>query len=154
MWADVEMYSDWAPPMARDCNKAKRSIICSAISIHPPRNASAHGIGQLWAEWCAAAARGVQVHLYMPVPHKAYPATIMNAKASDQAHARGIRVTFIKYPGLLHAKCCIVDAETLWIGSGNFTTAATAHNHEMYLRTVCAALAERTQKTLEAAAKK
>lgn len=65
----------------------------------------------------------------------------MNQRAAATLHAVGIRVAFAPPANLLHAKTVTIDESIIWCGSGNWTAAATAHNHESYLRVISPALA-------------
>lgn len=132
----------WAQAMRADCRAAARTIHASALSLQPP---TPHGTGhwpELWGEWKAAAARGVRVGIWLPTPSNIYPATLGNFGAGRAAEEAGIHVHFVNGNRLLHAKTCIIDGLTVWIGSGNFTAAAAHYNHEAYLRADCSRIAQ------------
>lgn len=127
--------SDWAAAMARDVRAATASASLSAISIQPPRSKTPGQWPDLWAALVAAAARGVRVTLYLPPPSNTHPATRFNSNTATVAAAAGIATRFLRGPRLLHCKSLVLDARVVWIGSGNFTSAAAHHNVEAYLRT-------------------
>ncbi len=131
---DITIFDKWAQAMTDDCAKAQTSITISAISCLPPLGKKGGIFGAMINAWKAAAQRGCKVTIYLPTPQKAHPATVRNAHTAETLHAHGIQTRFIPPPNLLHAKTCIIDHLTCWIGSGNFTAAAAHHNHEIYVR--------------------
>ena len=133
---------DWAGKMADECSKAKYSIHLSATSLHAPTPNGTGAWPRLWNTWVEAAARAVQVRIWLPAPSPIHPATRGNSTAGDKILAKGMWVHYVTGPRLLHAKTCIIDGEIIWIGSGNFTAAAAHHNHETYLRATCPAIAK------------
>jgi phosphatidylserine/phosphatidylglycerophosphate/cardiolipin synthase-like enzyme len=124
----------WAAPMKADVDAARWHIAMSAISIQPPRSKTPGDWPRLWAALCAAAARGVTVDLYVPRPTPQHPATRFNSYTASEAAAAGIHCHLIRGPRLLHCKSLVVDGRFVWIGSGNFTSAACHHNIEAYTR--------------------
>lgn len=131
----------WAKALAAECAQAARTIHISALSMLPPTpNASGHW-PELWTEWCKAVARGIQVDVWLPAPTGIHPATKGNVGAGRRIQEAGMRLHYVTGNQLLHAKTCIIDARSVWIGSGNFTAAAAHHNYEAYLRADCDAIA-------------
>ncbi|MFA5825507.1 MAG: phospholipase D-like domain-containing protein [Gallionellaceae bacterium] len=131
----------WAKALADECAKAVGGIHISALSMLPPTpNATGHW-PELWAVWCAAVQRGVRVGVWLPAPTAIHPATKGNAGAGRRIQEAGMEIHYITGNQLLHAKTCVIDARSVWIGSGNFTAAASHHNHEAYLRADCEEIA-------------
>lgn len=131
----------WAEHMAEACSMAQKTIHVSALSMLPPGPNATGDWPELWRAWCAAARRGVQVHIWLPSPTSIHPATKGNTGAGRQIIAAGMHIHYVQPPGLLHAKTCVIDAASVWIGSGNFTAAAAHHNHEAYLQARCPKIA-------------
>lgn len=134
MTQNTELYFEWAAPLAADLAAARWSVLITALSLHPLRRVAPTPIGRLWLELAGAVARGARVDVILPRPNRSHPATAMNGQAAEALHAIGAHCVFAPPGRLLHAKTCSIDAETVWIGSGNWTAAAAAHNHEAYLR--------------------
>lgn len=135
--------AEWAEVMADECRAASESIHVSALSLHPP---TIHGSGawpRLWKTWIEVAKKGIPINFWLPAPTKIHPATRNNTVSGAAIVANGMFVHYVTGNRLLHAKTCIIDAKSVWIGSGNFTAAASHHNHEAYLRADCPAIAER-----------
>jgi phosphatidylserine/phosphatidylglycerophosphate/cardiolipin synthase-like enzyme len=88
---------------------------------------------ELWDEWVRAVQRGVQVNLWLAAPQSNAAATKGNSGAGAAAVAAGIKLRYVRGNKLLHSKCAIVDMERVWIGSGNFTSAAACENFETYI---------------------
>lgn len=130
----IEVYDEWALRMATDIELASETICISSLSVHPPKPNDQRPIGKLWSAVIAAKKRGVQVEFWLPAPHKSYPATALNGAAAMKLYERGIPTTLIYPSRLLHAKTCVIDRRLCWVGSGNWTAAASAHNHEFYAR--------------------
>jgi phosphatidylserine/phosphatidylglycerophosphate/cardiolipin synthase-like enzyme len=126
---------DWARTMRADVDAARVSIALSALSLQPPRSKSPGDWPRLWNALCEAAARKVDVTLYVPQPTPTHPATRFNSYTASAAAAAGITCRLIRGPRLLHCKSLTVDSRIVWIGSGNFTAAAAHHNIEAYTRT-------------------
>lgn len=124
----------WAAAMAADCNAAQSDIALSALSLLPPRTNSPGEWPTLWQALIAAAARGVRVTLYLAKPSPINLATTRNHGTAATANAHGIACRLIPGPHLLHCKSLTIDSRIVWIGSGNFTSAAAHHNHEAYIR--------------------
>lgn len=131
----------WAENMAHDCKAAQHSIHLTAISCLPPTEKAAGAWKELFSSWEDAAKRGVEVHIWLPVPNKAFPATLQNHTAGMKLSASGVFTHMVKGNRLLHAKTCIIDNRIAWVGSGNFTAAAANYNYEAYLRVDCAKIA-------------
>lgn len=131
----------WCAALAAECAAAQHSIHMSALSMHAP-TPHAHGAWpDLWSALTAAAARGVAVHIWLSAPSTIHPATRGNITAGRAAAARGVVPHFVTGTNLLHAKTAVIDARAVWVGSGNFTSAAAHHNHEAYLRADCPRIA-------------
>jgi len=132
----------WAVALAKDCAAAVRTIHLSALSLVPP-TPNGHGSWpELWRALQAAASRGVYVHVWLPAPQPAHPATRGNIGAGRACAEAGINIHYVQGPRLLHAKTAVIDGTILFVGSGNFTAAAAHHNHEHYLRADCPAIAQ------------
>lgn len=132
----------WALAMSKECAAAERTIHISALSMTPPTEHKTGHWQELWQAWCAAAKRGVNVHIWLPSPSEIYPATKGNIGAGRAIIEAGMHPHFVQGSRLLHAKTAIIDARTIWIGSGNFTAAAAHFNHEAYLRADCKKIAK------------
>ena len=131
----------WAGALAAESNLAMDSIHASALSLAPPTPKATGDWPLLWRAWIAAAERGVAVQIYLPSPTQIHPATKGNIGAMRALIAAGISVHMVQGNNLLHAKTCVIDAHSVWIGSGNFTAAAAHHNFEAYLRADCPKIA-------------
>lgn len=128
------LFFEWADPLAADIAAAQHSILITALSLHPPRSSANKPIKRLWDAIAAAAARGVDVRFILPAPSRSHPATAMNGQAAAALHAAGVGVHYAPPSRLLHAKTACLDKSIVWVGSGNWTAAASAYNHESYLR--------------------
>lgn len=134
--ANVYYYgAGWAAAMADQCAAAQRSIHISALSMIPPTQNATGDWPELWRTWCAAARRGLSVHIYLPSATTIHAATRGNNTAGRVIVANDMHIHLIKGNKLLHAKTVVIDDISVWIGSGNFTAAAAHHNHEAYLQT-------------------
>jgi len=132
----------WADHMAEECSAARRSIHISALSMLPP-GPNAHGDWpELWRSWCAATRRGVRVDIWLAAPTPIHAATRGNFGAGRAITEAGMYIHYVRGPQLLHAKTAVIDAASIWIGSGNFTAAAAHHNHEAYLSARCPSIAK------------
>ena len=149
-YENTDVFKFWAEAMATDCASAKKSITLSALSLHAPAKPLNTPFGRLWQSWIDAAERGVNVELYLPAPTKIHPATLQNRQHGIRAAANGITVHFVPQPELLHAKSCVIDSAIAWVGSGNFTSAAAHHNHELYLRCADARIAQDVEGLIKA----
>lgn len=129
--------------MAADIAAAARCVTISSLSLHPPRKSNTANIAHLWTALAAAVKNGSIVTVYLPAPSKAHPATAMNQAAAHRLHAIGVLVVFVPSVRLLHAKTVSIDDKIAWVGSGNWTAAATAHNREAYLRVDSPTIARR-----------
>lgn len=134
---------DWCGSMAAQCATAQRSIHMSALSMQAPRQDAIGTWPDLWRELCAAARRGVRVDIWLPAPSPIYPASKGNQATGQRIVDEKMHVHFVTGNRLLHAKACVIDTASCWIGSGNFTAAAAHFNHESYLQTVCPVIAGR-----------
>lgn len=128
------LLSAWAARMRADCDAAGDSITISALSCQPPKTKTPGQWPALWESWIQAAARGVRVTLLLPKPSNQHGATVSNGRTAEHAAKCDIRTHLIPGPRLLHCKSLIVDKRILYIGSGNFTSAAAHHNYEAYIR--------------------
>jgi len=145
----IELYENgWAEPMAKDCATAKRSITISAISMFPPLRQSEAAFNQLWRAWTEAAGRGIYVLFVLPAQQLAHPATMRNAHAARIAYDAKMHTRFVPGPRLLHAKSVIIDSTSVWIGSGNMTSAAAMQNHELYVNFKSEECAHRIERKL------
>jgi len=133
--------ANWPLLMAADINTAKHSIRASALSMLPPVDTKRGPWPELWSAYLAAIDRGITVDVWLAAPQSAHPATRANGNAARYAHAHGIGIHQINGPRLMHAKCCLIDLTTVWIGSGNLTAAACGPNHEFWLRVISPTLA-------------
>lgn len=140
---NTDLHFEWAQLMAADIAAAKLCVYVSSLSLHPPRRSSTTNIALLWTALERATLNRVTVNMYLPSPSKAHPATAMNQSAAERLHAIGVKVIFLPTVRLLHAKTVSIDDKIAWVGSGNWTAAATAHNREAYLRTTSPAIARR-----------
>jgi phosphatidylserine/phosphatidylglycerophosphate/cardiolipin synthase-like enzyme len=131
---EPQLHTAWAAPLAADIAAARSDIILTALSMHPPRKLHGSPMGELWSALEHATASGVDVLFVMPRPGKTHPATAMNLHAAERLLAIGCRYAFVPLDHLLHAKTAIIDGTVLWVGSGNWTAAASGWNHEAYLR--------------------
>lgn len=129
--------------MAADIDAALHSICISSLSLHPPRASRASNIGMLWSSIEAAAERGVSLLFFLPQSSKAHPATAFNESAATRLHAIGAKVHTLNPARLLHAKTVSIDDSIAWVGSGNWTAAAAAHNREAYIRAASPRIATR-----------
>lgn len=143
MLENTALFFKWAEPLAADIDAAQHSILITALSFHPPRSDADKPINWLWRAVKNAAARGVQVEMILPAPSRAHPATAMNGQAAERLRAAGCLYHFAPPGRLLHAKTAVMDARLVWVGSGNWTAAAAAYNHEAYLRIESAELARK-----------
>lgn len=130
----ILILENWAGRMAEDFEAASASITLSALSALPPRGSADTPNARLWSALRAAAARGVLVRLYLAAPMRAHPATAQNGTTARALQEQGITCRLIPPPKLLHAKTSTIDERIVWIGSGNFTSAAAHHNHEAWCR--------------------
>lgn len=131
----------WCAALAAECAAAQHTIHMTALSMHAP-TAHAHGAWPyLWSALANAVTRGVEVHIWLAAPSSIHPATRGNITAGRAAAAHGIHTHYVTGTNLLHAKTAVIDAHAVWIGSGNFTSAAAHHNHEAYLRADCPRIA-------------
>jgi phosphatidylserine/phosphatidylglycerophosphate/cardiolipin synthase-like enzyme len=139
----IHLAEHWATELAHDCTQADDTITISALSLQPPRHPNGLPFSVLWQSWLDAAARGVSVQFFLPSPSPIHPATARNATAARTAWENGMCTRFVPQPNLLHAKSVIIDTRIVWIGSGNMTTAAAHHNHEIYIRFLSPEIAKR-----------
>lgn len=138
---NINLFFDWAQPLTNDLDSACDSVLITALSMHPPRDNSTGPISRLWAALQAAAARGIRIDVILAGASKAHPATAMNNATAARLHAIGAHHHAAPPARLLHAKTAVVDNSIVWVGSGNWTAAASAHNHEAYIRTIHADMA-------------
>lgn len=128
-------FAGWLDSICRDVIQAQHSIYLSALSLQPPPNTSTSPLFRFWAELETKAAAGLDVRLYIAAPAKQTPAAAYNGHAAEAAHERGIHAHLCPLPCLLHAKTVSIDRSIAWVGSGNFTAAAAAHNREAWIKT-------------------
>jgi len=127
-------FEDWAPALARDLATAQHCIYLTFLSAIPPTRRQAGPGPDLWATICNAAERRIHVRLLLPAPSGTHPATLFNARAAACLTQYGAQVTLLRSPRLMHAKTASIDGTIAWIGSGNLTAAAAAHNREAWVR--------------------
>lgn len=139
---NTTLHFEWALPMAADIAAAQQSIVATSLSLHAPRKANGNNIGLLWDALAHAIDNGSSVHFFLANASKSHPATIMNYTAGEALHRIGAKVHFLNVANLLHAKTVAIDRSIAWVGSGNWTQAAAAHNREAYLRAACPAIAD------------
>lgn len=113
---------------------ASESITMTAISMLPPTPKQRTQWAALWREILAAPKRGLQVRVIIPAPSHAHRATHRNDQAAAALRAAGAHVILTPPSPLLHAKTVAIDAAISWVGSGNWTSAATDHNQEAWIR--------------------
>ena len=87
--------------------------------------------------------------MWLAAPQATAAATKGNAGAGKCAVAAGLSICYVRGQHLLHSKALVVDASTAWVGSGNFTLAATSENFESYLRVTDDAISDRLIKHME-----
>jgi phosphatidylserine/phosphatidylglycerophosphate/cardiolipin synthase-like enzyme len=126
--------TDWSQALRRDIESAALCVSLSSLSMLPPTPRQAGAWPELWRALLAAPQRGVATTVVLPKPTSVHPATLQNYKAAVLLAAARVRVLWCPGPRLLHAKTCAVDKRIAWVGSGNFTQAAAAHNHEAWTR--------------------
>lgn len=137
----AHVYTDWAGPLSDDIDIAEESILITSLSLQPPRRDGTHPLSMLWTSMDCAVRRGVRIDFVLAQVSRSHPATAFNGSAAAHLHDIGVRPHVARMPKLLHAKTAIIDHSILWVGSGNWTAAATMHNHEAYLRLNSPALA-------------
>lgn len=137
------VFFEWAAPMAADIDACNVSCLITSLSLHVPRTDTNKPINTLWRALKAAAARGVRIDFILPAPATSHPATAMNGSAAARLYDIGCRAHFATPGRLLHAKTAVIDENICWIGSGNWTAAASAYNHESYIRAESPDIAER-----------
>jgi len=130
----IDIFDNWAEPLAVDCSKATQRIQISALSFIPPRKPVLTPWGILWREWVNAVQRGVLVDIVLAAQVQHNAATLNNN--SSAAYAAGFNITtrFVSGERLMHAKSIIIDNRIVWLGSGNMTASAAHLNHEIYCR--------------------
>jgi phosphatidylserine/phosphatidylglycerophosphate/cardiolipin synthase-like enzyme len=153
-YKEIVTYHDteWCEAMAAQCATARYSIHISALSMLPPTPNATGQWPTLWREWCAAARRGVRVDIWLPAPSAIYPASLGNLSAARKIVEAGMFIHSVPGNKLLHAKTCVIDKCSVWVGSGNFTAAAAHHNHESYMQTCSELIASRIVNRLESIA--
>jgi phosphatidylserine/phosphatidylglycerophosphate/cardiolipin synthase-like enzyme len=139
---NTTLHTEWAAPLARDIADARASVLITSLSLQPRKRDSAHPMSLLWRAIEFAIEAGAGVTFVMPAPSRSHPATAFNLSAAADLQAIGARVAFAPPANLLHAKTVCIDSQVAWVGSGNWTAAASAHNREAYIRAVCPALAD------------
>jgi phosphatidylserine/phosphatidylglycerophosphate/cardiolipin synthase-like enzyme len=140
----------WAEEMRTACDSAKISILISAMSMIPPRTGVSNAWRSLFDSWIAARKRGVAVAIYLAAPQQLPTATRGNNDAGAAAVRGDLSIHFVRGSRLLHAKSLVLDEKQVWIGSGNYTLAATSSNVEMWVNFESRVIADRIKKTLEA----
>lgn len=138
---NTTLHTDWARPLATDIAAARASVLLTSLSLQPRRRDGEHPISLLWSAMETAARAGARVLFILPAPSRVHPATAFNLSAAADLHAIGVLSAFAPAANLLHAKTASIDGLIAWVGSGNWTAAASAHNREAYIRAECPALA-------------
>lgn len=132
MCEEISIFNNWAQVLTGAIKNAKQSIDIITFSMTPPRAASANDFTELWDSMVQASARGLVIVIHMPKPTRSHPATLGNLGAAQVAFKSGIETCFLSPVKMVHSKCAIIDRELIFIGSGNWTTAAATRNHETY----------------------
>jgi phosphatidylserine/phosphatidylglycerophosphate/cardiolipin synthase-like enzyme len=132
---------DWSTALRRDIEAATLCVALSSLSMLPPTPRQTGAWPALWHALVAAPGRGIACTIVLPKPTSVHPATLQNYKAATMLTAARVRVLWCPGPRLLHAKTCVIDKLIAWVGSGNFTQAAAAHNHEAWTRLADPAIA-------------
>lgn len=140
---NTTLHTDWASAMALDIAMARSSVLITSLSLQTAETCPGHPLGMLWAAMHEAAQRGAAITFILPQPARSHPATAYNIHAGYALQAAGVRVIYAPTGNLLHAKTVTIDESIVWVGSGNWTKAAAAWNHEAYVRCQCPALAVR-----------
>lgn len=148
---NTTLHTAWARPLAADVAAARGSVLLTSLSLQPRKRDTNHPINALWDAIDSAAKAGALVTFILPAPSKAHPATAFNLSAAADLMQLGARCVFAPPANLLHAKTAIVDDRIVWVGSGNWTAAASAYNHEAYLRCESLALAARLREAWQTA---
>lgn len=133
---------NWMCLLHHDLVQARKCAVFSALSMIPPTRLQKGPWPALWRELLAGPARGLQTRVWLPAPTPMHPATRNNGTCERWLADAGVEVVLAKPPRLLHAKICVIDERIAWIGSGNYTQAASVHNHEAWVRDDTGALAE------------
>ena len=131
---NTTLHTDWASAMALDIAMARSSVLITSLSLQTAETCPGHPLGMLWAAMHEAAQRGAAITFVLPQPARSHPATAYNIHAGYALQAAGVRVIYAPAGNLLHAKTVTIDESIVWVGSGNWTKAAAAWNHEAYLR--------------------
>jgi cardiolipin synthase len=77
----------------------------------------------------SAAMRGVDVRLLVPVVSDSRWVSAAARSYYDELHGAGVRV--FEYPGMLHSKALLVDADVAVFGSSNFDNRSFRLNFEL-----------------------
>lgn len=138
---NTTLHTEWAAPLAADIAAARSRVVISSLSLQPRKRESQHPITQLWSALQAASHAGARCTFILPSPSASHPATAFNLAAAADLQAIGVQTSFAPPANLLHAKTAIIDRCVVWVGSGNWTAAASAHNREAYIRCASAQMA-------------
>lgn len=138
---NTTLHTEWARPLAADIADARSRVIISSLSLQPRKRDSQHPISLLWAALQAASHAGARCTFIMPSPSASHPATAFNLAAAADLQTIGVHTKFAPAANLLHAKTAVIDRALVWVGSGNWTAAASAHNREAYIRCASAQMA-------------
>jgi phosphatidylserine/phosphatidylglycerophosphate/cardiolipin synthase-like enzyme len=147
---NTTLHTAWAQPLADDIAQARHSVLLSSLSLQPRKPGSSNPVSRLWDALETAVRAGASIIFMLPQPSTSHPATAYNLTAANNLSALGARPVFAPPSNLLHAKTCAIDDRIIWIGSGNWTAAAAAHNREAYLRCESPALAQKLREHWQA----
>ena len=123
---------DWADALADIVLEARKHVTITGLSYLFPGRTTQSAWRALHSAIALAPAREVQVHIMLPSPSSAHPATSNNARTARQFEPYRVRVSLIVPTKLLHAKTMLVDNRLACVGSGNWTQAAACHNFEAW----------------------
>ena len=125
-------HHDWADALADIVAESRERITLTGLSYLFPGRSTMSAWRALHSAIALAPTRDVQVHLMLPAPSSAHPATSNNARTARQFEPYRVKVSLIAPTKLLHAKTLLADNRLACIGSGNWTQAAACHNHEVW----------------------
>lgn len=125
-------HHDWADALSDIVAESRSRLSITGLSYLFPNRAALGPWRQLHSNIALAPVRGISVRVMLPAPSSAHPATAQNERTAKQFEQYGVRVQLIAPTKLLHAKTVLVDDKLACVGSGNWTQAATCHNHEVW----------------------
>lgn len=125
-------HHDWADALSDIVAESRSKISLTGLSYLFPSRTALGPWRALHGNISLAPVRGISVRVMLPAPSKAHPATAQNARTAKQFADYKVQVHLIAPTKLLHAKSLLVDDRLACVGSGNWTQAATCHNHEIW----------------------